>query len=151
MDALHEDRYTCLITSCSTLLGMRCFRQKLQRRSKHTFLVNNFFFLNEMCRYEIMWKNIVELGRPEMTIRHMPNACWISKVANTHSEYVILIALPLQQWLHKHSSMLHYVCIALSFTAYITRCIYNLNNNMIPIINDQTLGIGAEWCQLMKQ
>jgi len=44
-----------------------------------------------------MWKN-VELGRPEMTIWHMPNAGWIAKATNTHSEYVILIAFPLQQW-----------------------------------------------------
>jgi hypothetical protein len=27
-------------------------------------------------------------------------ACWIPKAADTHSECVILIALPLQQWLH---------------------------------------------------
>ena len=26
-------------------------------------------------------------------------ACWITKVTDTHSEYLILIALPRQQWL----------------------------------------------------
>jgi len=26
-------------------------------------------------------------------------ACWIPKATNTHSQYVILIAFPLQQWL----------------------------------------------------
>ena len=26
-------------------------------------------------------------------------ACWITKVADTHSEYVILTAFPRQQWL----------------------------------------------------
>jgi hypothetical protein len=91
-----------------------------------------------------MWKNIVELGRPEVTIWRMPNACWITKATNTHSEYVIIIAFPLQQWLHKHASMLRYMYIALTFTAYITQCICNLNNNMITIINGQTLGISAE-------
>jgi hypothetical protein len=45
---------------------------------------------------EIMWKNIVELGRPQMMIEY--GACttyiagWINKVANTHLEYFILIA-----------------------------------------------------------
>jgi len=40
-----------------------------------------------------MWKNIVERGRPQMTIRRMRIACWITKAinTNTHSEYVILI------------------------------------------------------------
>ena len=81
------------------------FRTKLQRRSKYTFLFNTFFGGGGMYCYETMRKNIVELGRPEMTIWRMPSACWIAKVANTHSKYIILVALPLQQWLHKHSSM----------------------------------------------
>jgi hypothetical protein len=54
-----------------------------------------------------MWKNIVEPGSPHMTIWHMLIASWIPKATNTHSEYVIIIAFPLQQWLVKHASMLH--------------------------------------------
>jgi hypothetical protein len=38
-----------------------------------------------------MWKNIVEPGRPQITIWRMLMACWIPKTTNTHSEYVILI------------------------------------------------------------
>jgi hypothetical protein len=38
----------------------------------------------------------------------MRNACWIHKATNTHSEHVILIAFPLQQWLHERVSMLRY-------------------------------------------
>jgi hypothetical protein len=34
------------------------------------------------------------------------------KAINTHSEYVILTAFPLQQWLHKRASMLRYTYIA---------------------------------------
>ena len=40
-------------------------------------------------------------------IRRMRTACWIPKATNTHSEYVLLIVLPLQQWLHARVSMLH--------------------------------------------
>jgi hypothetical protein len=29
-------------------------------------------------------------------------ACWIPKATDTHSEYVILIVFPMQQWLHEH-------------------------------------------------
>jgi len=44
-----------------------------------------------------MLKNIVEPDRPQMTIRRMRIACWITKTKNTHSEYVIPITFPLQQ------------------------------------------------------
>jgi len=47
-----------------------------------------------------MWKNIVELGRPQITILHMCIACWITKATNTLSEYVIITDIPLQQWFH---------------------------------------------------
>ena len=59
-----------------------------------------------------MWKNNVELGRPQMTVRCMRIAFWILKATNTHSEYVILIDYPLQQWLQKCTSMLRYTYIA---------------------------------------
>jgi len=44
-----------------------------------------------------MWKNIVEQDRPQIAARSMRFACWISKATDTHSEYEILIALPLHQ------------------------------------------------------
>jgi len=40
----------------------------------------------------------VELDRPQMTIGRIRISCWIPKATATHSEYVMLIALPLQQW-----------------------------------------------------
>jgi len=42
-----------------------------------------------------MWKNITEPG--------MRIACLIPPATITHSEYVMLIAIPLQQWLHERS------------------------------------------------
>ena len=36
-----------------------------------------------MC--EILWKNTVEQGRPQITIRRMRGACWISKFTRTHA------------------------------------------------------------------
>jgi hypothetical protein len=38
--------------------------------------------------YEIMWKNIAERGRPNMTIWHMRIACWLPKATNTHIQVV---------------------------------------------------------------
>ena len=52
--------------------------------------------------YEMVWKDMVEPDRPQMTVRRMRCACWIPRSTNTHTQYAILIAFPLQQWLHEH-------------------------------------------------
>jgi len=44
-----------------------------------------------------MWENMVQPGRPQMTIWSMRITCWIPKTKNTQLQYVLLIALPLQQ------------------------------------------------------
>ena len=63
-------------------------------------------FSPEICAvYEIMWKNTVDWSRPQTTLR-MRIACRITKATNTDSQYVILIAFPLQQRLHDRASML---------------------------------------------
>jgi hypothetical protein len=55
--------------------------------------------------------NIVERGRSQMAIWRMRIACWITKATNTHSQYVILIALPLQQWLRERAPLFRYTYI----------------------------------------
>jgi len=57
---------------------------------------------------------IVRQTTDEKIVWHIRNACWITKATDTHSEYVILIAFPLEQWLHTHDSILHYM-----YTAYL--------------------------------
>jgi hypothetical protein len=65
--------------------------------------------------YEIIWKNMVEPDRPQMTIWRRRIACWIPKAANEQSEYVILIVYPLQQWLHERPSMVGYNALFVLF------------------------------------
>jgi len=60
-------------------------------------------------------KNIVELDRPYMTIWRMRIECWVPKATNTHSEYVILIAFPLQQWLNICASVFRYIASLVNF------------------------------------
>jgi len=36
-------------------------------------------------------------------------ACWLTKATDTHSEYLIVIAVPLQEWLHEGTSILRYI------------------------------------------
>ena len=73
-----------------------------------THLVFNNFFPESRAVNETTWKNTVEPGRPHMTLRRTRFACWIPKATNTHSEYVIFITFPLQQWLHECASLLRY-------------------------------------------
>ena len=42
--------------------------------------------------YEIMWKNMVEPDRPQMTVWCMGIACWTTKSTDTYSKYEMLIA-----------------------------------------------------------
>ena len=43
-----------------------------------------------------------------MMIERMRIACWITKATDIHSQYVILVACPLQRWLHERASVLLY-------------------------------------------
>jgi len=61
--------------------------------------------------YEIRWKNIVELGRPHLTIWCVGIARWVLKATSTHSEYVILFYFPYQHWLHERALLLRYTYI----------------------------------------
>jgi hypothetical protein len=69
-------------------------------------MLNNVFFENRaVC--EIMWKNVVQRGRPQMTTKYdaenMGLPCWKAKFVDTKSEYMILIACPWQQWLRERA------------------------------------------------
>ena len=52
-----------------------------------------------------------------MTIWRTRIVCWTTKATNTHSEYVTLIAFPLQLWLHVRTSMLRY-----TYISYLVNC-----------------------------
>jgi hypothetical protein len=82
IDTLHENHYTFMIILLNSSSNEKYFREQLLRKSKHTFYVQSFFFLNGAI-YEIMWKRIAELDKSQMTTWHMLIACWIPKARNT--------------------------------------------------------------------
>jgi hypothetical protein len=46
-------------------------------------------------------------------------ACWVTKATDTHSEYIILIAFPQQQWLRERvSTLLLYVQCLCCYSYY---------------------------------
>ena len=83
------------------------FRLKPKWNSQHILRSMTFF----RGVYEKMWENMVQPDRLQLTVWSTRIACWTPKATNTHSEYVMLIAFPLQQWLQERPSMLRYTCI----------------------------------------
>jgi hypothetical protein len=53
-----------------------------------------------------------EQATDDNIIRRMCLACWITMATDTHSEYVIFIALQRQQWFREGASVLRYTYIA---------------------------------------
>jgi len=83
---------------------MRNISDKSCRENQNTRFALTPVFLNRAF-YEIMWKNIAEPDRRRVTIWRMRIACCITKAADTHSEYVIVV-FPHQQCLHERNSLL---------------------------------------------
>jgi hypothetical protein len=109
--------------SHSILPRLRNVSNKSRTENQNTnFMFNNFFFLQNRPVYEIMWKNIVERVRPQMTIWRMRIACRTPNATNTHSEYVIIIAFPQKQWLDERVSMLVIRTSPVLLT--LRRCVY---------------------------
>jgi len=67
------------------------FQTKVAEKIK-THILCTVTFLDNRVINEITWKNIVQPGRPQVTIWCMHNTYLILKVINTHSEYPIVIA-----------------------------------------------------------
>jgi hypothetical protein len=85
---------------------MRKFSDERCRANKSTHAKFNNIFSKI-----VPWKNTVEPDRPQKTIWCMHISWSIPKATNTNSEFVILIALPLQHWLHERTWMLRYTYI----------------------------------------
>jgi hypothetical protein len=65
-------------------LEWKVFQAKGVEKHETHFMFNNFFFSENRTVYEIMWKNFVERGRPQMT--NEADACEIPKDTNTHTQ-----------------------------------------------------------------
>jgi len=70
------------------------FHTKAVQKIKTHFVFSNFFLSKNRAVYEKMWENIVERGRPQMSIWRMRIAYWITKATDTHKEYTIITAFP---------------------------------------------------------
>ena len=85
MCASHEGQYTFVIISHSVLIEMRNVSDESFTENLKTNLIANNFFPENRAVYEIMLKNIVQPGRPQMTTWSMRIGCWTPKATKTHS------------------------------------------------------------------
>jgi len=89
------------------------FQTNVVEEIKRNILRSIYIYIFKSCR---LWDNVEKYcragHRPQMTIWRMRISCWIPKSTNTHSEYVTLIAFPLQQRLLERASMLRYTYFA---------------------------------------
>jgi len=75
--------YIFIISRHFTLKWEMFQTEVVEKIRTHFVFINPFFFEN--CAFcEKMWKNIVERGRPQMTIWRMRISCWIPKATNPH-------------------------------------------------------------------
>jgi hypothetical protein len=90
------------------LLNMRNVSTKFVH-TKHTLHLQ--YFVSKNCAIcEVMLKNNVQPDWSQITIWHTHIACWITKATDTYSEFLILIASPLQRWLSEtHLNVTLYV------------------------------------------
>jgi hypothetical protein len=107
---LHEDQCTFVVISRPVLLRVRNVSDKSCRENQSTHFSPVFFFQKSSR----LWDNVEKYrtagqATDDNMVRRMRFAWWVTKVTNTHSQYVILIAFPRQQWLRERVSLLLYV------------------------------------------
>jgi hypothetical protein len=118
---LHEDLCTFMISpSVFLIIGSVSEKSCRENQNKH-FTFNNFL-RNSRRLWEKVEKICTTGEAPDDNIKRRTRCSgWITKATNTHSECVIFIAFPLQQWLRERDSMLRYIDIA-----YLVRSVINI-------------------------
>ena len=86
----------------------KCFRQILQTKSIHTITSKNRVGDNAETH------GTAGEATDDNEVWRMRVACWITKVTDTHSRHIILIAFPRQQWLNERASLLRH-----TYTGYV--------------------------------
>ena len=107
----------------SFLLGIKkIFRTNVVEKPETHILCSIIFFPENHVANEIMWKNVVERGRPQTRVWRMRIACWISKVTNTYAGCVIIIAFSTTTMVARtHLSVTLYVyCLSCLIPAELT-------------------------------
>ena len=107
---------------CRSILPETRNVSNVVKEIKTHILCSAIFFFRKSCLFLNNGEKYYIDGRPQMNIQHMRIAYWLPMSTNT--QYVIIIALPQQQWLHQRASMFRYTYIACH--VYSRSHVYNL-------------------------
>jgi hypothetical protein len=81
-------------------LKRKTFQTNVVEKIKH--ILYSITSSRKSSIYELMRKNMIEPGNPQMTaVLRKFFACWVSKATNTNSAHIILITFLRQQWLRE--------------------------------------------------
>jgi len=150
---LHDDQNTFVTISLWILRRMRNVSDKICReKTKHNFMFKNCF--RKSCR---LWYNVgkyctARQATDDNIIWRMRIACWIAKTTDPHSEYVMFIVFPLQQWLHERAPLLRYTyiaCLVCLFVCYLViLCSQNAPQNCLSGYRSQVTMSSRCWALL---
>jgi hypothetical protein len=88
-----------------------------------------------------MVENMAQSDRPQMAVRRTRIACWIPKATNTHSEYVIRIALHGNS-VCTNASQCYVICALLHFF-FVCCCKCCAGAGMLTVLRT---GTHRKWC-----
>jgi hypothetical protein len=100
-----------MVISRCVLLRVRNVSNKNCRDNQNTHFVFGKFLFQKSCG---LWDNVEKYCRTGQKTRdnitwRMRIACWKTKGTNTHSECVVFIAFPREEWLRERASLLRYM------------------------------------------
>jgi len=91
-------------------------RQSCRGNQNTHFKFNNISFRKTRHLRDIVEKHCTAgQATDHNIIRRMRFACWITEATDTHSEYLVLTALPQQSWFRQSSLMLRISCFVKTF------------------------------------
>ena len=67
---LHEDQCKFMTTSPWVILRIGNFSDRICRENQNAHFSFKFFFFENLAVYEIMWQNVIESDRPQLTIQY---------------------------------------------------------------------------------
>jgi hypothetical protein len=103
---LRVDICTFVIISRLTFLRMRDVSDKVIAKIKTHFMFNNFFENIVLCMRYVEKYGRARQATCDNLLRHTCYACWVTKVRDTHSEYVISTAFSQRKWFRESVSTL---------------------------------------------
>jgi len=107
------------------IIKLEMFRMKFVEKIKTHILCSVTFFRKSYRFWDKVEKYCtVGQATDDTVIRLMRITCWITKVTNTHSQYVILTAFPLQTQLHEPAWILrhtYFTCLVHSIYTAVFR------------------------------